>query len=660
MRNFKSLIPALLTAFIFAGCNTDDLRNDIDELKNRVESLEAQVSAINENMNALQKLVEGKKTIQEYNYNEETKTWTLVLSDGTTLQLYQGENGVANTPTITVSEDNKWVINGTPTDVSASGADAVVPVFSVDGEGYWMVDYDGDGGEAPVRVKDVNGNDVLAKAAGGETGGDTFFESVKINGDFLEVKLAETGETYSLPIVPDLLCKINVEGVNGYKNKVLTVGYGLEATIPVKIKGENYFVTAPSGWVAQLSELSGEDATITLKAPVETSTTVGTRATADNTTDLTLQVNKGAYWAVEKIKVEAKKIIDSYKALYDSGESFNIGGIEITKEKFGEATEVSEDTEISKFDSKVYFVKPGVTLTFKNSEHNASANSLIIIGDNSNNNTAKFKLSNRVQLNMGTTPTDNSGYYVFSNIIFDTTGNSEMALIAYRGEDGLQDKAIVFDKCNILLGSKNFFELTNDGRYFKSLSFNDCKIKLSAAMNLVHINANTSSNFGTLSLVNNVLYADKTIDGNGFKLFNCNNATAKLDKLVINNNTFVNICSNWSGMYYTAQLGSIDLQNNLFWASELPANCMIVRPGGQLTGDVCKNNVGFSLNTNTNSWMAMYDFDKNKFDGAENITNIKAETVDSETNPFYGGTFNIASAEFVPNATYTDYGAKFE
>lgn len=179
-------------------------------------------------------------------------------------------------------------------------------------------------------------------------------------------------------------------------------------------------------------------------------------------------------------------------------------------------------------------------------------------------------------------------------------------------------------------------------------------------MNLVHINANTSSNFGTLSLVNNVLYADKTIDGNGFKLFNCNNATAKLDKLVINNNTFVNICSNWSGMYYTAQLGSIDLQNNLFWASELPANCMIVRPGGQLTGDVCKNNVGFSLNTNTNSWMAMYEFDKNKFDGAENITNIKAEAVDSNTNPFYGGTFDIESAEFVPNATYIDYGAKFD
>ena len=36
MKNFKSLLPFLLMLFVWAGCDTDDLRNDVDELKNRV------------------------------------------------------------------------------------------------------------------------------------------------------------------------------------------------------------------------------------------------------------------------------------------------------------------------------------------------------------------------------------------------------------------------------------------------------------------------------------------------------------------------------------------------------------------------------------------------------------------------------------------------
>lgn len=33
MKNFKSLLPFLLMLFVWAGCDTDDLRNDVDELK---------------------------------------------------------------------------------------------------------------------------------------------------------------------------------------------------------------------------------------------------------------------------------------------------------------------------------------------------------------------------------------------------------------------------------------------------------------------------------------------------------------------------------------------------------------------------------------------------------------------------------------------------
>ena len=114
-------------------------------------------------------------------------------------------------------------------------------------------------------------------------------------------------------------------------------------------------------------------------------------------------------------------------------------------------------------------------------------------------------------------------------------------------------------------------------------------------------------------------------------------------------------------MYYTLGLGTVDVQNNLFWASTLPANGIILRPGNaKIEGTVYKHNVGFSLNDTTNSWMAFFEFDDNKFEGAENIVNIKAESVDSAENPFTGGTFDLSTGTFVPNATYAEYGAKFE
>lgn len=180
-------------------------------------------------------------------------------------------------------------------------------------------------------------------------------------------------------------------------------------------------------------------------------------------------------------------------------------------------------------------------------------------------------------------------------------------------------------------------------------------------MYLVHIDKNTSTKFGNLSLVNNVFYAEAVTSGNGFKIFNSTNATSSLDKLVLNNNTFVNVCPNWSGMYYQLSLGTVDLQNNLFWASTLPANGIILRPGNtKIAGTVCKHNVGFSLNANTNTWIAFFGFDDNKFEGAENIINIKAESTESAENPFVGGTFDLSTGTFVPNATYAEYGAKFE
>lgn len=324
MKNFKSLLPFLLMLFVWAGCDTDDLRNDVDELKNRVESLEAQVSAINDNMNAIRVILDGSKTISSY--TSENGTYTLTLSDGSTITLTQGSEGQIVMPDITINENGQWVLNGEEIG-QATGNSGITPKFNISADKYWQVSFDE--GKTYEYVLDENGAKVAATTSGDVSVSDAFFEAVKVENDMLVVTL-NGGKTYSLPIVVDLKANI-VDPEKGFKNGVWTIGYGEIVTTEVEISGDNYFVTVPAGgWTATLSEIKEGKATLTVTAPAQASTL--SRATADNSTELVLQVNKGINWAIDKIKVEAKTVIASYKALYDAGQTLNIGGLEISKE----------------------------------------------------------------------------------------------------------------------------------------------------------------------------------------------------------------------------------------------------------------------------------------------------------------------------------------
>ena len=170
MKNFKSLLPFLLMLFVWAGCDTDDLRNDVDELKNRVESLEAQVSAINDNMNAIRVILDGSKTISSY--TSENGTYTLTLSDGSTIALTQGSEGQIVMPDITINENGQWVLNGEVIG-QATGNSGITPKFNISTDKYWQVSFDG--GKTYEDVLDENDNKVAATTEGNVSVSDAFF-----------------------------------------------------------------------------------------------------------------------------------------------------------------------------------------------------------------------------------------------------------------------------------------------------------------------------------------------------------------------------------------------------------------------------------------------------------------------------------------------------
>lgn len=658
MKNFKSLLPFLLMVFALVGCDTDDLRNDVDELKNRVESLEAQVTAINENMNVLQVLVEGNKTIKSCVYDEATKTYKLVLSDDTQLELYQGEDGMANTPEITISDDNKWVINGTPTGVDATGADAALPKFKLDDQNYWMVDLDGDGTVYGYDyVYNEAGDKVQAIADDANVGGDTFFESVNYNEaeGFLEVKLTSTpGTTYKLPVVPELTCKINTENVEEYKDNVLTVGYGLSAELEVEVQGDNYFVTAPSGWTAVLGEVDSDThkATLTVYAPKEEAA-AGTlsRATADNSTDLSLQVYKGGYWAVAKIQVKAVTIISSYYALYQEGKTFTIGGIEINKEKFPNVRYISESATMDS-DDVLYFVLPGAVLSYTGTP-TFNVSNVLIIGDNPSKKSHFTISGGYIKFKEAT----DKSLFLCHNLEVDTQNNGSSYSVTNYGHIN----NVIFDNCYFKLRADKPFYYNGDDkdvtRDIENLTISNSILDFSSV-------TTTSAFFGAdklaytfnVTLKNNIFYAGKDYIA---RLFSFTNSTISL---ALQNNTFYKVTSGTNAYVYAKTLTTFTVDHNIFYSTTFTGNNVVAK--SSITGnkfDLTSTQCSFSKNvgvkgeykdaTKTSIWQMLYG--GVNVDGCEEIENLEVDST-----PF--SSVDEGKMEFVPRSDYADYGAKLD
>lgn len=401
MNYFKSFLLTAFALFTLAACNTDDLRDDVDNLKGRVESLEAQINLLNDNMTAIKRLLEGGQTITEI--TQTNGTYTLKLSGGETVTLTQGSAGEIKYPEISVNDEGQWVVNGevltqngVPVQaVGTPGNDGITPKFRLTDDGsYWQVSYDNE--TSWQDVLDESGNKVSAvnNGSSGGSSSDTFFESAGIDesGDFFVIQLKGQNESISIPIVKDLLCEI-IEPAEGMNKGYWEIGTGATATTTVKVKGDNIIVTAPAGWVATVSEPDTEtnEATLSITAPAST---IKTRATADNSSDVTLQVNKGANWAVAKIQVKAIEIIDSYYALYEAGETIEVGDITIDKATFNEATLIEQEQEISA--DGVYFIKPEVNVTITTNNFNK----LVLISDSPS---AKVSVSNTKPFNFSGT-----------------------------------------------------------------------------------------------------------------------------------------------------------------------------------------------------------------------------------------------------------------
>lgn len=529
MKIYKYIGVALMVLSLGA-CKTDDLERDIDALKDRVTAMEAKVDRLNESMNMIRVALDGNKTIQCYTENEDG-SYTLTLSDGNTITLTQGEIGATDVyQEVSISTDGNWVIGGVETEhraLAVGGEPGVTPQFRLtmesEGKYYWEVSYDGE--LTWEEVKSQQGTRVYASASGSSSvAGPIASAAPNATGDKFEITLTGSGTKYEIPIVSGLACAITEPAL---EDGFWIVPTNTGATTPIDLKGEAVLISAPEGWTVTASIDNSNPTTLSVTPPNQDG--------AEGI--ITLQVNKGVYWAIDQIKVRSKKVITSWKAEYEQG-GFYIGNELVNSETYptlaNEGNLIEDGGTIS--NSGVHFIKGGVNISISSILAITGEHPLVIVGDDPNNPpTVTFTGSGYLRVG-----TQN---LLCKNVKFVRNG----AYLFHVHTSANVDK-VIFDQCEMELSNSFAFSSVSSNEKIDDFQFSNNKVKftgktetLASGMNFV--NFGTSMTITKANISNNIFYSKSNSTSARGQFFTVKETAIKLE-----NNTFCNYIQNPQGI----------------------------------------------------------------------------------------------------------------
>ena len=547
MKIYKYIGVALMVLSLGA-CKTDDLERDIDALKDRVTAMEAKVDRLNESMNMIRVALDGNKTIQCYTENEDG-SYTLTLSDGNTITLTQGEIGATDVyQEVSISTDGNWVIGGVETEhraLAVGGEPGVTPQFRLtmesEGKYYWEVSYDGE--LTWEEVKSQQGTRVYASASGSSSvAGPIASAAPNATGDKFEITLTGSGTKYEIPIVSGLACAITEPAL---EDGFWIVPTNTGATTPIDLKGEAVLISAPEGWTVTASIDNSNPTTLSVTPPNQDG--------AEGI--ITLQVNKGVYWAIDQIKVRSKKVITSWKAEYEQG-GFYIGNELVNSETYptlaNEGNLIEDGGTIS--NSGVHFIKGGVNISISSILAITGEHPLVIVGDDPNNPpTVTFTGSGYLRVD-----TQN---LLCKNVKFVRNG----AYLFHVHTSANVDK-VIFDQCEMELSNSFAFSSVSSNEKIDDFQFSNNKVKftgktetLASGMNFV--NFGTSMTITKANISNNIFYSKSNSTSARGQFFTVKETAIKLE-----NNTFCNYIQNPQGI--KAKLtGDWSVRYNIFYSN---------------------------------------------------------------------------------------------
>lgn len=554
MKIYKYIGVALMVLSLGA-CKTDDLERDIDALKDRVTAMEAKVDRLNESMNMIRVALDGNKTIQSYTENEDG-SYTLTLSDGNTITLTQGKTGATDVyQEVSISTDGNWVIGGVETEhraLAVDGEPGVTPQFRLtmesEGKYYWEVSYDGE--LTWEEVKSQQGTRVYASASGSSSvAGPIASAAPNATEDKFEITLTGSGTKYEIPIVSGLACDIKEPAL---KDGFWIVPTNTGATTPIDLKGEAVLISAPEGW--------------TVTASIDNSTTLSVTPPNQNGAEgiITLQVNKGVYWAIDQIKVRSKKVITSWKAEYELGDGFYIGDELVSKETYPGGTLIENGGTIPVEKGKasgVYFIAGEANISISSILATTGDAPLVIVGDDPNNPPTVTFTGNNSYLRAGT-----------QNLLCKNVKFVRDGMYLFHANKGSKVNKVIFEQCKIELN--NNFASSNatasDPSVIHDFQFLKNKVKFLGASSIGDIPSynffysTAGQTIGNANISNNIFYSqseDARVRGQFFVVIGTAETTIKLE-----NNTFCNYIQNSQGI--KAKLtGDWSVRYNIFYSN---------------------------------------------------------------------------------------------
>lgn len=655
MKYIKSYIFLTLMVVSLVGCKVDDLKDDVNDLKDRVTLMEEQVKLLNDNVEVLSYVLDPQqKTINGVKPSDDNTQFTITLSDGSTMTLTVGKPGKVEQPTISVDENGYWVVNGIFTGVKAEGKEGStpeIPEFRVH-DGAWQFRFGEDGEWKPVEGGNIGGGSL----------GDQIFESAKVDGDKFVITLANDGGTYELPIVSQLSCEINKDmvGADGY----IEFQPGETKTFKVKITGTPLAPVYPSGWRAELEKLDSADENgynyqLVVYAPEQTSASSLANVVASNISEISVRVNKDVFWAVDKINVKLPKVYDSNYARFLDGATLSINGYEFSKESLDIDDDqkihiVTGNTEIS--GSGVYFVKEdNITFTY-NLENTNSVDYLVIVPYDDTNRRSKLTVQKQVYLNK---------FFICQNVDIEYTASSSYVLCLQPGTP----VDVIMNNCNVsgLVAGSGFAMPQIEGEVsLEKFSAVSCNFNIDKDISTKTLYVITGMNCGTLEFVNNIVYRSFTLSSSSLNMKIYNGKTKEnefeIASLIFNNNTIVGLESTNTAMVYAKYINAIDINNNIFWNTEMDASSMFIRylnnmpDPSKATGG---NNIGYS-GTNEKTFKVFFTNSTNPtITCPPTFSNSTADFKKSDIfNVDDANSFNTTKGVFIPTAAYSSYGAQ--
>lgn len=392
--------------------------------------------------------------------------------------------------------------------------------------------------------------------------------------------------------------------------------------------------------------------------------------------NVTLVASDGNYVNVDAFQATPND--DGLYGLYQAGVDIEIGGKLYNKSEYGDATLITTDAEIvasngtpshsgltqinpSKNDG-IYFIEPDVTVYMN---YAGAMSRFFLIG---NDIETRSTVIPEVYFRTNSKNVENGELLIY-NVDIDYSSTTLGYLIT---QNNTAAGIVRIVDSRISLPAKPLIYCPTDGRSYSEIDLQGNIFKLKGAANFIRMD-NNSATMPSIIFKNNIFYAAEVI--NNYVLYAGTSST--IGKIVLENNTFVNINNGTAALFRYGALNEVELRNNLVYLDTQSSGVCFFRPGtttpidptpidpdkpGAVVNPVYKENPqkGFCETSIFYSDEFTTESAPNKQWFYSGMNRVELETEIEfrvpEESPF--ANLKISSEIFEPTAEYASYGAQ--